>query len=190
MPGIIATTLDALSSIGPAGYLTLVIAVSVVCQWVAWRLGIPSILLLLVVGFGLGQVVRADAVVGHDLLLDGVRVTVGIILFEGSLSLRLKQIQDLRGPVRRLCSLTVLVAWGLITTAAWLLGFDIRVALLLGAILVVTGPTVISPILRSLRPTRRVSSLLRWEGIIVDPIGAILALLVFQAVLSGEASQA
>ncbi|WP_240474304.1 cation:proton antiporter [Intrasporangium chromatireducens] len=190
MPGILTSTLHALSSIGPAGYLTLVIAVSVVCQWVAWRLGIPSILLLLLVGFGIGQVVRADEVLGHDLLFDGVRLTVGIILFEGSLSLRFKQIQDLRHPVRRLCSTTVLAAWVMITAAAWLLGFDLRVALLVGAILVVTGPTVINPILRSLRPTRRVSSLLRWEGIIVDPIGAILALLVFQAVLSGEASQA
>jgi NhaP-type Na+/H+ or K+/H+ antiporter len=190
MPGLLSSVLDALSSITPGGYLTLVIAVSVVCQWVAWRLGMPSILLLLLVGFGIGQVVRADAVLGHELLFDGVRLTVGIILFEGSLSLRFKQIKDLRHPVRRLCSVTVLVAWVLITTAAWVLGFDLRVALLVGAILVVTGPTVINPILRSLRPTRRVSSLLRWEGIVVDPIGAVLALLVFQAVLSGEASRA
>lgn len=190
MPELLSSTLDALSSLTPAGYLTLVIAVSVVCQWVAWRLGIPSILLLLLVGFGIGQAVRADEVLGHELLFDGVRLTVGIILFEGSLSLRFKQIKDLRHPVRRLCSVTVLVTWVLITTAAWLLGFDLRVALLVGAILVVTGPTVINPILRSLRPTRRVSSLLRWEGIVVDPIGAVLALLVFQAVLSGEASRA
>jgi NhaP-type Na+/H+ or K+/H+ antiporter len=190
MPELLSSTLDTLSSLTPAGYLTLVIAVSVVCQWIAWRLGIPSILLLLLVGFGIGQVVRADDVLGHELLFDGVRLTVGIILFEGSLSLRVKQIHDLRHPVWRLCSLTVLVAWVMITTAAWLLGFDLRVALLIGAILVVTGPTVINPILRSLRPTRRVASLLRWEGIVVDPIGAILALLVFQAVLSGEASEA
>ncbi|MDN5797414.1 MAG: cation:proton antiporter [Intrasporangium sp.] len=190
MPGILTSIFDSLNGIGPAGYLALVIAVSVACQWVAWRLGIPSILLLLLVGFGLGQIVRGEDALGHEVLLDGVRITVGIILFEGSLSLRLKQIHDLRRPVRRLCSVTVLIAWALITTSAWLLGFDARLALLIGAILVVTGPTVINPILRALRPTRRISSLLRWEGIIVDPIGAVLALLVFQAVLSGEASTA
>lgn len=106
------------------------------------------------------------------------------------MSLRLKQLRGLRRPVRRLCSLTVVLACVMITAAAWALGFDLRVALLIGAILVVTGPTVINPILRSLRPTRRVASLLRWEGIVVDPIGAVLALLVFQAVTAGEADVA
>ncbi|OLT28484.1 hypothetical protein BJF82_03040 [Kytococcus sp. CUA-901] len=76
----------------------------------------------------------------------------------------------------------MLVTWVLVTLMAWALGFDIRAALLVGAILTVTGPTVINPILRTLRPTRRVSQLLRWEGIVVDPIGAILAVLVLQVV--------
>lgn len=190
MPDFVTSVLDSLSGLGPAGYITLVVAVSVVCQWIAWRLRIPSILLMLLVGFGLGQIVAAEEVLGHELLFDGVSLTVGIILFEGSMSLRLKHVQDLGRPVWRLCSVTVLVAWVLITTAAWLIGFDIRVALLAGAILVVTGPTVIAPILRTLRPTRRVSSLLRWEGIVVDPIGAVLALLVFQGIVSGEDGQA
>ncbi len=189
MPAL-TTVLDAVRSIPPAGYLALVVAVSVLCQWVAWRVRVPSILLLLLVGFGLGQLVRAEAVFGHDVLFGGVRLAVGVILFEGSLSLRFRQVTDLRTPVRRLVSVTVLIAWVLITLAAWALGFDPRLALLVGAILVVTGPTVINPILQTLRPTRRVSSLLRWEGIIVDPIGAVLALLVFQAILAGEASQA
>lgn len=70
------------------------------------------------------------------------------------------------------------------------MGVDWRLALLLGAILVVTGPTVINPILRQLRPTRRVASLLRWEGIVVDPIGAVLAVLVYQAVLVGSQEDA
>src|SRR5699024_3364935 len=93
-------------------------------------------------------------------------------------------------PVRRLCSATVLIAWVMITLTGWLLGYDPRVALLVGAILVVTGPTVINPILRQLRPTRRVSSLLRWEGIVVDPIGTVLALLVFQAIIAGDTASA
>lgn len=186
----IQAVLDVLRDMGPGAYLALVIAVSVACQWVAWRLKIPSILLLLVVGFGIGQVVRAEDVLGHDILFDGVGILVGVILFEGSMGLRLQQVRGLGKPVRRLTTLTVAVAWVLITLAAWLLGFDLRLAVLIGAILVVTGPTVINPILRSLRPTRRVASLLRWEGIVVDPIGAVLALLVFQAVTAGEAQVA
>jgi NhaP-type Na+/H+ or K+/H+ antiporter len=106
------------------------------------------------------------------------------------MSLRLKHVRDLGRPVIRLCTVTVGVAWVLITLCAWLIGFKLQVALLVGAILVVTGPTVLAPILRQLRPTRRVSSLLRWEGIVVDPIGALLAVLVFQGVLIGGVGEA
>ena len=190
MPRSAADVLHALGAMKPGAYIALVIAISVACQWVAWRLRVPSILLLLIVGFGIGQVVRAENVLGHQILFDGVGILVGVILFEGSMGLRLQQVRGLGRPVRRLTSVTVLIAWALITTSAWLLGFDIRVALLIGAILVVTGPTVINPILRSLRPTRRVASLLRWEAVVVDPIGAVLALLVFQAVTAGEAEAA
>jgi NhaP-type Na+/H+ or K+/H+ antiporter len=183
---VLNPVLDVFRTMGPGAYLAVVIAVSVACQWIAWRLKIPSILLLLVVGFGIGQLVRAEDVFGHDVLFDGVGVLVGVILFEGSMGLRLKQVRGMGRPIRRLTTVTVGIAWALITAAAYLLGFDIRIALLIGAILVVTGPTVINPILRSLRPNMRVASLLRWEGIVVDPIGAVLALLVFQVVTAGE----
>lgn len=179
-----------LSDLAPAPYLALVLLVAVVAQVVAWKIKLPSILLLLVIGFGLGRLVDPEEVLGSEVLFDGVTLAVGIILFEGALSLRLKHVKDLGKPVIRLCSVTVVIAWALITAAAMLVGFDIEVALLVGAILVVTGPTVIAPILRQLRPTRRVSSLLRWEGIVVDPIGAVLAVLVFQAVVSGSGGDA
>lgn len=172
----------------PATYLALVTALAVLCQVIAWSVRIPSILILLVVGFALGQLVSPDEVLGREVLFGGVSLAVGIILFEGSLSLRLHDIRDLRRPILRLCSVTVAVAWALITLTGWLLGFPLELALLVGAILVVTGPTVIAPILRQLRPTRRVAALLRWEGIVVDPIGAILAVLVFQAVLAGASA--
>ncbi len=179
-----------LSGLGPAEYLALVIAASVVCQWFAWRVGIPALLVLLLLGFGLGQVVSAEEVLGREVLFGGVTLAVGLILFEGSLSLRLNQARDLGRPILRLCTVTTMIAWPLITLAAWALGFAIEVALLVGAILIVTGPTVINPILRTLRPTKRVSSLLRWEGIVVDPIGAVLAVLVFQGVRSGSVGDA
>ena len=84
--------------------------------------------------------------------------------------------------VFRLVSLGVLVSWVLTAIAArLLLGMDVKVAALSGAILVVTGPTVIAPLLRHIRPTRRVGSIVKWEGIVIDPIGAVLAVLVFEA---------
>lgn len=166
----------------PAPYLALVVALAVVCQWVAWRWKVPSLLVLLLCGFALGRVESPDTVLGQTMLFSGVKLAVGIILFEGALGLRLRQVPDLGKPILRLCTWTVLITWVLVTLLAWGLGFDLRAALLVGAILTVTGPTVINPILRTLRPTRRVSQLLRWEGIVVDPIGAILGVLVLQVV--------
>src|SRR5690606_16533781 len=156
-----------LHDLDPALYLAGVLVLAAVSQWLAWRVRVPSILVLLVVGFGAGSLVEPDAVLDRELLFAGVTLAVGVILFEGSLSLRFSHVRELGAPVVRLCTVTVLLAWPLITMAAWAVGVDWRLALLLGAILVVTGPTVINPILRQLRPTRRVASLLRWEGIVV-----------------------
>lgn len=183
------TLVNAFASIGPAGYLALVAVVAALCQWAAWELRVPSILLLLIVGFGLGQLVTPDAVLGREVLFGAVTLAVGIILFEGSMTLRLRDVRDLGRPVLRLFTLTPLIAWALITAAAWIIGLPLELALLVGALLIVTGPTVIAPILRMLRPTRRVAALLKWEGIVVDPIGAILAVLVFQGVLLVRAGQ-
>lgn len=175
---------DAFNASLPGSYLALVVMVAVFSQWLAWQWKVPSILILLVVGFGLGQWKTADEILGRDVLFAGVSLTVGIILFEGSLGLKSEQIRELGLSIRRLLSITVLIAWALIGASAWLVGFNWKLAVLIGALLVVTGPTVINPILRQLRPTRRVSSLLRWEGIVVDPIGAVIATLVFQAVVA------
>ncbi|HLS45439.1 MAG TPA: sodium:proton antiporter [Ornithinicoccus sp.] len=174
----------------PVVYLGVVLVVAALGQWFAWAVKVPSILVLLILGFVGGLVVTPDEVLGRDVLFAGVSLAVGIILFEGSLSLRLADVRDLGRPVIRLCTVTVVIAWALITLAGWAVGLDFQLALLVGAILVVTGPTVINPILRQLRPTRRVSSLLRWEGIVVDPIGAVLAVLVYQAVLVGNREDA
>ncbi|MEO7587397.1 MAG: cation:proton antiporter [Arachnia sp.] len=177
---------DAFANLDPTGYLALVAVVAIVAQWLAWRLKVPSILLLLLIGFGMGRLVSPDDVLGRDALFSGVTLAVGVILFEGALTLRFRDVRDLGRPVLRLCTATVALSWALITIAARLIGFEWEIALLVGAILVVTGPTVIAPILRTLRPTRRVASLLKWEGIVVDPIGAVLAVLVFQGVLLGR----
>ena len=180
--------LDALTSAMPASYLAGVVLISVLAQLLAWHLRIPSILLLLLAGFSLGLVVDATSVMEQDVLYAGVSLTVGIILFEGSLSLKIRQVRDLGQSVLRLCTLTVVIAAPLIALSAWVAGVEPRLAVLLGALLVVTGPTVINPIVRQLRPTRRAAALLRWEGIVVDPIGAVLATLVLQAVIGAGTS--
>ncbi len=177
------TLIDTFSGLDPTAYLALVVVVAVIAQWTAWALKVPSILLLLVIGFLLGRLVQPDDILGRDVLFAGVNLAVGIILFEGALTLRFRDIRDLKRPVIRLSTFTVVIAWVLISVSAWLVGFEPEMSVLVGSILIVTGPTVIAPILRMIRPTRRVSSLLKWEGIIVDPIGAVLAVLVFQGML-------
>lgn len=173
--------------------LASIIVLGVVAQWSAWRLRIPSILLLL--GFGLiaGPVtglLRPDELLGR-LLLPVVSLSVAVILFEGGLSLRLRELRTVGGVLLRLTTLGVLVTGALtIVSAHYLLDFSWPLASILGAILVVTGPTVIGPMLRHLRLGGQVGSILRWEGIVIDPVGAMLAVLIFAAVRAGGLSEA
>ncbi len=162
-------------------------------QWIAWRIGLPSILLLLVFGFIAGPAtgfIDTNSLFG-DLLLPIVSVSVAVILFEGGLSLKFSELREIRSVVRNLVTIGVLVSW-VVTAAAsyYLFDFDFRIAVLLGAILVVTGPTVIIPMLREIRPSGRVGSIIKWEGIVIDPIGALLAVLVFEAIIAGGVEQA
>jgi len=168
--------------------LAIIVTLGISAQWLAWRFKIPSILLLLVFGFLAGPVtglIHPDELFG-DLLFPYVSVSVAIILFEGGLGLRLNELRGVEGVVRLLISVGALVTWAVIAAAGYyILNLDLTLAVLLGAVLVVTGPTVVIPLLRQIRPTTQVSSVLKWEGILIDPIGAILAVLVFEAILEG-----
>ena len=173
-------------------YLLLAIAsiitLGIAAEWIAWRVGLPSILLLLVFGIVAGPLtglLKPDAIFG-DLLFPVVSVSVAIILFEGGASLRIGELQQVGRVVTRLVTMGAIVTWALVTVAAhYILGFALEPALLLGAILVITGPTVIVPLLRHMRPSRQVGNALKWEGILIDPIGAVLAVLVFEVLLAG-----
>lgn len=166
-----------------------IVVVGVAAQWLAWRLRFPSILLLLIFGFVAGPVsgfLRPDRLMG-ELLFPTISVAVALILFEGALGLRFSEVREVRGVVRNLVSLGALVSWATAALAARLiLQLDWPIAILLGAILIVTGPTVVIPLLRHVKPIARVASVARWEGIIIDPIGATMAVLVFEAVRIGE----
>jgi NhaP-type Na+/H+ or K+/H+ antiporter len=112
-------------------------------------------------------------------------LAVAVILFEGGLSLSFQELKLGGKVVFRLVTLGAAVAWVLTSLSAWW-AFNISagIAVLVGAILVVTGPTVVGPLLRYVRPLRRVGSIAKWEGIVIDPIGALLAVLVFEQVLA------
>ncbi|MFC7335768.1 cation:proton antiporter [Haloferula chungangensis] len=179
-------------------YLTLILALGVLAQWLAWKFKLPSILLLLAFGFGLGQWtgVRIDDFLaagnGHSSpLLSAVGLFVAIILFEGGLTLRFNELRVSGLPILRLCTIAVGISMAATTLFMWkVLGYDIRLAALTGAILTVTGPTVIAPLLRHVNPTRKMASIVKWEGIVVDPIGAVLAVLVFKIALSADVDAA
>ena len=115
-----------------------------------------------------------------------ISLAVGLILFEGGLSLKLSELHETGTVVLRLVSLGLVASWLLAATAAWwILEFSLPMAVLLGALLTVSGPTVILPLLRHVRPAKRISSVAKWEGIVNDPIGAVLAALVFEVVAHG-----
>jgi NhaP-type Na+/H+ or K+/H+ antiporter len=161
-----------------------VLVLGIGAQWLAWKLQLPSILLLLALGFVAGPatgLIDPDALFG-ELLFPMVSLAVGLILFEGGLSLRLAHLREIGWPLWSLITVGAAMTWVLAAGAAYLvLGLDGGAALLLGAILVVTGPTVIGPLLRHVRPTGRVASVAHWEGIVIDPVGAVLAVLVYEA---------
>jgi len=169
--------------------LSGIIILGIMAQWIAWRLKLPSILLLLVIGFIAGPItgfLHPDALFGES-LFPIVSLSVALILFEGGLSLRVFELRATGSVVHRLITVGALVTWFLSALAAhYLLGLSLPLSVLLGAIILVTGPTVIIPLLRQVRPSARVASVLRWEGILIDPIGAVLAVLVYEAIISGS----
>ncbi|HKJ65457.1 MAG TPA: sodium:proton antiporter [Desulfopila sp.] len=163
------------------------------CQWLAWRIRLPAILLLLLTGIGAGPMLKLfqpEELLG-DLLFPFVSLSVAIILFEGSLTLKFREIRGLHAVVRNMVSFGMATTW-LITTLATKLFLEVswEVATLFGAIMVVTGPTVVAPILRTVRPVSSVANILKWESIVIDPIGATLAVLVFEFIISGGGQHA
>jgi NhaP-type Na+/H+ or K+/H+ antiporter len=172
----------------PLVQLALVAVVGLGAQLLAWHLRLPSILLLLVSGFLLGPVfglITPGTLLG-EALFPLVALSVGIILFEGGLTLKVKELSASGPVVSRLISIGALVTWVVAALGArLLLGFDWSLAILSGAILIVTGPTVVGPLLRQIRPKGRAGTILKWEGILIDPVGAVLAVLVFEIIALG-----
>lgn len=163
-----------------------IVVLGIAAQWLAWSFYLPSILLLLAFGFAAGPLtgfLDPDHLLG-DLLLPVVSLSVAIILFEGGLTLRFNEIKKTGFVIRNLITIGAAATWLTGALSAWLLlGFEAELALLLGAILVVSGPTVIGPLLAHVRPRDSVGSALKWEGILIDPVGAIMAVLIFDVII-------
>jgi len=160
-----------------------VIGVGIFCQWVGWRIKVPSILPLLLAGFLLGPVtniLHPQESLGA-LFFPIISFAVAIILFEGALTLNWQELRNVASTVRNLLVIGSLVTWiGGTIAAHYIVGLNWDLALLFGALIIVTGPTVIAPLLRNVRPTHNISSVLKWEGILIDPIGATVAVLIFE----------
>ena len=175
------------------GLLAGISLLAIIAQLAAWRLRLPAILFLLLAGIIVGpglSWLSPDALFG-DLLFPLVSLAVAVILFEGSMTLRFSELQEMGKTVRNLVTIGALVTW-LITSIAthYFIGFDLKLAFLFGAVVVVTGPTVIVPMLRTVRPNGRISNVLRWEGIIIDPLGALLAVLAFDFYIASAGESA
>jgi len=170
-----------------------IVVLATACQWFAWWVKLPAILFLLLAGIVAGPVsgwIRPDELFGN-LLFPMVSLSVAVILFEGSLTLKFTEIAGLENVVRRMVTSGLLVTWVVVAYVTWyLLEFPLELAVLFGAFTVVTGPTVIVPLLRTVRPTAHIANILRWEGIVIDPIGALLAVLVFEFIISGQGGAA
>jgi NhaP-type Na+/H+ or K+/H+ antiporter len=166
----------------------LILALAVGSQVLASRLHIPAIIVLLPAGFVAGAL--TSDVNPQDLLGPAfeplVSLSVAVILYDAGLSLDMRKLKGhTRKVVIRLIVLGVLITTALAASvAAPLLGMSRGAALMLGIILVVSGPTVVGPLLNFVRPTERVQEILIWEGSLIDPVGGILGALVFHGVVA------
>ncbi|MFD7100169.1 cation:proton antiporter [Streptomyces xanthophaeus] len=166
--------------------IALIVALATICQILAGKLRVPALILLLPVGFAAGaltDIIHPDQLIGEEFSAL-VSLSVAVILYDAGLGLDLRNLTgDTRAIVGRL--LLFGVAFTFLAVCAIgpaLFSMSLRVAAMVGMILVVSGPTVVGPLLQYVRPTDKVRRLLIWEGTLTDPIGAILGALVFHAI--------
>lgn len=181
-----------------------IVILGILAQWVAWRFKLPAILPLILIGLLVGPVASLYTEDGSKLiepiwngskgLFPGeglyyfVSLAIGIILFEGGLTLRHSEISNVGPVITKLITLGSLITFVLGGLSAhWIFDLSWEISFLFSALIIVTGPTVITPILRNIPLKRDVSAVLKWEGILIDPIGALIAVIVYEFISVGEA---
>lgn len=172
-----------------------ILVFGIMAQWLAWRIKIPAILPLIVLGICVGplatvvfdqKLIDVDEIFRDHYLFDFVALCVGIILFEGGLSLKLKEVKKVAGVVRNIIFIGSLVTLlGTTWAVTYFMGLETKIAFLFGSLVIVTGPTVIKPILNNVRPSANVATILKWEGVLIDPVGAFAAVLIYDFIISG-----
>ncbi|NND16593.1 MAG: sodium:proton antiporter [Eudoraea sp.] len=179
-----------------------IIILGIFAQWLAWRLKLPAILPLILIGLLVGPIATLFTDDGSKLIEpiwngtqglfpgDGlyyfVSLAISIILFEGGLTLKRSEIKSVGPVITKLITLGTLVTFiGAGLAARFIFDLSWQMAFLFSALIIVTGPTVITPILRNIPLKKNVSAVLKWEGILIDPIGALVAVLVFEFISVG-----
>ena len=176
--------------------IALIGVLGIGAQWLAWKLQRPAIVLMAIAGLvfgpligwalgfnlpafitGLLELLRLDPINDFgDLYRPMIGLAVAIILFEGGMTLRFKDLGDARQAVIRMVIIAGPIAWGLGTCAAhFIVGLPWDISAMVGGLFVVTGPTVIMPLLRQAHLKSRPAAVLKWEGIVNDPLGALFA---------------
>ncbi|MCK0161245.1 cation:proton antiporter [Allomuricauda sp. F6463D] len=180
-----------------------IIILGIIAQWVAWRFKLPAILPLILIGLLVGPIATLYTVDGSKLIEpiwngqkglfpgDGlyyfVSLAISVILFEGGLTLKRAEISNVGPVISKLITVgTVVTFFGAGIAAHYIFGLSWQISFLFSGLIIVTGPTVITPILRNIPLKKDVSAVLKWEGILIDPIGALVAVLVFEFISVGE----
>ena len=165
--------------------IMIIVVLGIGSQWVAWRYRLPAIVVMSVTGLLIGPIfglINPEEDFGA-LYSPLISVAVAIILFEGSLNLSFKELRGIGKPIFRISTIGAFIAWILGSlTAHYIAGLSWTVSFVIGGLFIVTGPTVILPLLRQSKLKARPAKILKWEGIIVDPIGALLAVFAFEII--------
>lgn len=188
--------------------LASIIILGVLAQWIAWRIKVPAILPLILIGLFVGPLsflwTGTDPSIKYiePIFNNGsglwpsenffyfVTLAIGIILFEGGLTLNRNEIKGIGGTIINLITVGSLVTFvGGALAAHFIMDLNWSISFLFSALIIVTGPTVIAPILRNVALKSDVSNVLKWEGILIDPIGALAAVLVFEFIHSGAGTE-
>ncbi|MBO0992937.1 cation:proton antiporter [Bacillus sp. SD088] len=165
--------------------IVIILGIGIFSQWLAWRIQWPSIVIMSIAGILIGPVfgfINPQEALG-GLYSPLISLAVAIILFEGSSSLDIREIKGISKSVFRIVTGAAFLAWiGGSLAAHFIAGLDLAIAFIIGGLFVVTGPTVIIPLLRNAKLKPRTAAVLKWEGIIVDPAGPLLALFAYQVI--------
>ena len=181
--------------------LAAILVLGIFSQWLAWKIKVPAILPLILLGLIIGplstlitpsgqKLVDGDSIFQEELLFSFVAISVSVILFEGGLTLQLKEIKKQATVIRNILTVGVLVTLvGGTLASYYLMDLSWRFAFLFGTLVVVSGPTVVTPILRHVKPNQTTNTILKWEGILIDPLGALIAVLAFGFIQTSKSEQ-